>query len=60
MHAKCVKTDKVINADSTFIIFVIILVGQSGKVCLGSQGDQHGQGGKGNEGGRLVIWSVLF
>ena len=51
------KQDKVINADSAFIIFTIILVGQSGQVCLG---DQDGQGGKGNEGGLLVILSGLL
>ena len=53
------KQDKVINADSAFIIFTIILVGQSGQVCLGDQ-DGQGQGGKGNEGGLLVILSGLL
>ena len=50
-----------INADSAFVIFIIILVGQSGQVCLGSQGDQDGQGSiMGNEGGLFLIWSGLF
>ena len=32
----------------------------SGQVCLGSQGNQDGKGGKGNESGLLVIWSGLL
>ena len=40
--------DKVINADSAFIILKILLVSQNGRVGQGSQGDQHGQGGKGS------------
>ena len=46
--------DKVINADSAFIILIILLVSQNGRVGQGSQGDQDGHSGQGNLGGLLV------
>ena len=52
--------DEVVNADSAFIILIILLVSQNGQVGRGSQ---DGLGGQGNEGGLLVngdmVWSIL-
>ena len=42
-----------INADSEFIILIILLYSQDG------QGGQGGQGGQDNEGSPLEIWSGL-
>ena len=44
------KLDKIINADSEFIIWIILLYSQDG---------QGGQGGQDNEGSLLEIWSGL-
>ena len=50
---------KVFNVDSSFIILIFLLVSQNGHVGQDSQGDQDCQGGQGNEGDLLVIWSDL-
>ena len=47
------KLDKIINADSEFIIWIILLYSRDG------QDDQGGQGGHYDEGSLLEIWYGL-
>ena len=47
------KLDKIINADSEFIIWIILLYSRDG------QDDQGGQGGQDDEGSLLEIWYGL-
>ena len=53
------KLDKIINADSEFIIWIILLYSRDGQDDQGGQGGQGGQGDQGDEGSLLEIWYGL-
>ena len=50
------KLDKILNADSEFIIWIILLYSRDGQ---DDQGGQGGQGGQDDEGSLLEIWYGL-
>ena len=50
------KLDKIINADSEFIIWIILLYSRDGQ---DDQGGQDSQGGQDDEGSLLEIWYGL-